>query len=116
MEDFFMLMKMSQYKSVMFTVSICIGSILLAILVAYACDLDALREARDKAARDYHDARQALIEHESEWLGALLWGGGIGGGSAAGGTFFVTGSFSAASKIIPGGIAIGTIASISCVD
>ena len=51
-----MLMKMSQYKSVMFTVSICIGSILLAILVAYACDLDALREARDKAARDYHDA------------------------------------------------------------
>ena len=70
-----MLMKMSQYKSVMFTVSICLSSILLAILVAYACD--SLKEAMDDAARAYHDAQQALIDYESEWLAES--GGGLAG-------------------------------------
>lgn len=65
-------MKMSQYKSVMFTVSICLSSILLAILVAYACDLAELEKAKGEAARAYHDAQQALIDYESDWLNILL--------------------------------------------
>ena len=42
-----MLMKMSQYKSVtVFTVSIFLANILIAILAALACDLAALEKAR----------------------------------------------------------------------
>ena len=78
-----MLMKKSQYKSVMFTISICLSSILLAILVAYACD--SLREARDDAARAYHDAQQALIDYESTMVYDTLEDialGGVGSGIA----------------------------------
>ena len=75
-----MLMKMSQYKSVMFTVSICIGSILLAILVAYACD--SLKEARDKASEEYRDAQQALSDHEANMAMALI---GVPAVASAGG-------------------------------
>ena len=65
-----MLMKMSKNKSVMFTVSICLGSILLAIFVAYACD--SLKEAMDKAGENYRNALEALIDYESHYLGDLM--------------------------------------------
>lgn len=61
-----MLMKISQYKSVMFTVSICLGGILLAILVAYACNLAELEEKRDEAGKAFREAKQALKDHDDK--------------------------------------------------
>ncbi|RKU16535.1 hypothetical protein C6503_12165 [Candidatus Poribacteria bacterium] len=56
-----MLMKMSQYKSgTVFTIAICLSSILLAILVAYACDLDALKKSMDDAYSAYNAAESDL--------------------------------------------------------
>ena len=80
-----MLMKMSKYKSVTtFIVSIFIANILLALLVAYACD--DLKEARNKARDAYHNAQEALSDYESTMLGDLvvdvLLGGAVGGVSA----------------------------------
>ena len=87
MEDFFKLMKMSQYKSgTVFTVAICLASLLLGILIAYACDLAALKAARDRAAEDYHDAQQALIDHEAKQPGYLIASAVIGSGAGAAGS------------------------------
>ena len=79
-----MLMKMSQYKSVtVFTVSICLASILLAILVAYACDLAALAKARDEAYEAYKDAEEALAAHRAKNPAHIIAGSFIGGTSNA---------------------------------
>ena len=115
-----MLMKMSEYKSgTVFTVAICLSSILLAILVAYACD--DLLEARDAAAEDYHDAQQALIDHESLQPATILLSVPIGGGAGAlssGITAGVNGAtlsaaVSAGSKAVPGG-AVAVAFATSC--
>ena len=105
-----MLMKMFRYKSVMSTVSIGLGCILLAILVAYACDLDALRKANDKAATAYRDAQQARLDHEAAFMDYLLWYGGIAGGTVGWGKYVSTSSFIAAAKVVPGVAAIGSLA------
>lgn len=117
-----MLMKMSQYKSMtVFTVAICLTSILLGILIAYACDLAALKEARDRAAEDYHDAQQALIDHESLQPLTILLSVPIGSGAtglSSGITAGMNGAtlsaaVSAGSKAIPGG-AVGLAFATSC--
>lgn len=59
-----MLTKMYQYKSgTVFTVAICLASILFAILVAYACDLGELERARDEAWDDYQAAEKTVETH-----------------------------------------------------
>lgn len=74
-------MKMSEYKSVtVFTVAICLSSILFAIRVAYACD--SLRAARDDAARAYHEAQQELIDYESTMYTDMLVDAVVGGTTA----------------------------------
>lgn len=69
-----MLMKKSQYKSVMFTVSICLASILLAILVAYACDLSALADARNRAYDAYKRAEDTVKTHKNREPYAVVIG------------------------------------------
>lgn len=60
-----MLMKMSEYKSgTVFTVAICLSSILLAILVAYACNLDELEKAMNDAYSAYNAAESNLAAHQ----------------------------------------------------
>ena len=87
-----MLMKKSQYKSVMFTVSICIGSILLAILVAYACNLSELEKAKNEAYTAYQNAEQSLSSHRENMpgiVGSTALGGAVGtGGYMAAGAVF----------------------------
>ncbi len=107
-----MLMKMFRYKSVMSTLSIGLGCILLTILVAYACNLDALMEARDEAGTASRDAQQAIQDHEAAWLEYLLWYGGIAGGSVGIVKFIATSSFSTAAKMVPGVAAVGSLAGL----
>ena len=75
-----MLMKISEYKSgTVFTVAICLSSILLAILVAYACDLDELASARDEAWANYKAADRTVELHR----GREPWYPGIGAGTTS---------------------------------
>ena len=84
-----MLMKMSQYKSgTTFILSIFLANILLALLVAIACDLDALAKAKDEAYSAYHNAEQALSSHNT-LKPAIVTAGAVGSTTVVGGRMLI---------------------------
>ena len=85
-----MLMKKSQYKSVMFTLSICLSSILLAILVAYACNLAELEEAKNEAYTAYQNAEQSFSGHNA-MKPAIVTAGLVGSSTVVGGRMLIGG-------------------------
>lgn len=108
-----MLMKMSEYKSgIVFTVAICLASILLAILVAYACNLGELKTAMDHAKEAYDAAESNLAAHRKLEPVSVV-AGVVTGAPAAG---FTTAQVAAAAgALTAGAVAWGAGAGAVCI-